>query len=184
MTDKPATGEPELSMTDEELLRQRAARAEEAIRLNSDEIRYSGMDRQAMAQQVIPQWTLAASDLSFSLSNPEFFPNGYSLLEASTEVILRELHEMNRYDVDRLVPDNRDRDKIVRILGQWEKHQPLTPPIMWMLDDKISISDGMHRLSACTFLRTDRIPFYVRREDEGWFLKLPSIKIIERGEWP
>lgn len=184
MTDKPATEEPELSMTDEELLRQRAARAEEASRLNCDELRYSAMDRQAMAQQVIPQWTLAASDLSFNLSNPEFFPNGYSLLEASTEVILRELHEMNRYDVDRLVPENRDRDKIVRILGQWEKRQPLTPPIMWMLDNKIAISDGMHRLSACTFLRTDRIPFYVRREDEGWFLKLPSVMMIERGEWP
>lgn len=176
--------EENLDAMADEFFAKRAARAREKVQLIENQKRFSDMSRQELSQRIRPKWDLNANALSSNLTNLDFFPNGYSLLEASNSSWLSEMHSDFNYDVNLMVPSNRDEHKIIRILSEWEVGKQLTAPILGRLDDKIAICDGMHRLSVCTYLQSTPIPFYVERHDEEWFVAITGAKLIERGEWP
>ncbi|QDV12245.1 hypothetical protein CA51_21260 [Rosistilla oblonga] len=178
-----------LHSSDESFFAQRKFDAEQRIQASERNTkiaaRYQVATREEM-QRITPLWSHEPSKLHHNFENgfEGFFPNGYLLLEADLDEILTRLHSDYSVDPEILFPEKRERLTIAQVIHEWESKKALTPPLMWHLNGTIAVSAGNHRLASASYLGTERIPFYIRSEDESFFLAIESVEELDRGTWP
>jgi hypothetical protein len=113
-------------------------------------------------------------DMDFleSKLNKDFFDDfkqNFSVVKLQLDRVLNfyceSEEEANRiYPKDKLWDDDigRSNRKIVKILEYVENGNPLSPPIIDILNNSLLFYDGNHRVALARFLRLNEIPFAVR----------------------
>lgn len=146
---------------------------------NEDRIKkYADMSLDDL-KNIIPIWAVGSDEDYLYDHSIHSSANKHEVFKISTdELAAADIKLMP--DMSSLFLDDESEDyRIMTTLEQWENGKHIDPPILIVQNNRISISDGRHRLKICILLDIPELPIAIENSSVYEAKKLLTLKPIE-----
>ena len=133
-------------------------------------------------RSIVPVWDMRPGAISHNPVVPEAIDDA-KLYIATREALIANCPDRNIYTHERF-RDHSTFDRILRVIGHWEKREPLTPPLFWLSDNQeIAKVDGHHRITVALLSGASRIPLYCQEDLQLVGIPLATLPELETAAW-